>query len=306
MESESRLDTFERKFWAFSRFALDGFADNFDEDNFSFRLQQSPTPSVSEGNFRFLSHRLPFDRLPKDAQIYRYGHPLAKHLFQHFQELELPCAEVVFDYAASPTKVSTLEKLVGTEGYLRLDRLTIQSLEVEDYLLFSAMDDDGLIIEPDICKRFFSCSAQLVPQKKNTAEQVPHHHALENELQTQKQNILTQRQQRDMDLFTIEMTKLDRWADDQRLALQTELRELEQDIRLRRNLVRQAVSLAERIKEQRHITELEKKLADKRFKLHNEEDNIEIKKNKFLDDTEKRLDTRIEQINLFSLRWKIK
>ena len=102
------------------------------------------------------------------------------------------------------------------------------------------------------------------------------------------------------------MTKLDRWADDQRLALQTELRELEQDIRLRRNLARQSVTLAERVKEQRHITDLERKLADKRFRLHGEEDNIEIKKNKFLDDTEKKLETHIEQINLFSLRWKVK
>ena len=310
MESESRLDTFEQKFWNFSHFALTPYANNFDDQNFSFRLLDSPTPSVSNGNFRFLSHRLPFDRLPKDAQIYRYGHPLAKYFFQHFQTLELPCAKVVFDITNSPIKVSTLEKLVGTEGWLRLDKLTVDSLEVEDYLLFSGMDEDGLILEADICKRFFSCSAELVPRKNNDnniAEQVPRYinDALEHNFTTQKHQILTQRQQRDMDLFSLEMTKLDRWADDQRLALQTELRELEQDIRLRRNLARQSTTLAERVKEQRHITDLERKLADKRFRLHGEEDNIEVKKNKFLDDTEKKLDTRIEQISLFTLRWKI-
>ena len=308
MESESRLDTFEQKFWNFSRFALTFYANNFDEQNFSFRLLESPTPSVSNGNFRFLSHRLPFDRLPKDAQIYRYGHPLAKYFFQHFQNLELPCNEVIFDVTNSPIKVSALEKLIGTEGWLCLNKLTVDSLEAEDYLLFSGVDDDGLILEADTCKRFFSCSAELVPQNSK-AELVPHQNineAMEQNLTTQKNQIIAQRQLRDMDLFTIEMTKLDRWADDQRLALQTELRELEQDIRLRRNLARQSVTLAERVKEQRHITDLERKLADKRFRLHGEEDNIEIKKNKFLDDTEKKLETHIEQINLFSLRWKVK
>ena len=303
MESESRLDTFERKFWDFSRFALASFADNFEEDNFSFRLLQSPTPSVTAGNFRFLSHRLPFDRLPKDAQVYRYGHPMAKHFFQYYQQLDLPCAEVVFDYAASPTKVTTLEKLVGTEGWLRLEKLTIETLEVEDYLLFSAIDDEGFILEQDVCKRLFSLfgaeSKTQTPLLPQVAE------ALEADVLSQKQKILNQRQQRDIDVFNIEMTKLDRWADDQRLALHTELRELEQEIRLRRNLVRQVASLAERVKEQRQITELEKKLADKRFKLHSEEDNIEEKKNNFLDDIETKLDTKIDQITLFSLRWKI-
>ena len=60
-----------------------------------------------------------------------------------------------------------------------------------------------------------------------------------------------------------------------------------------------------KVKEQRAITDLEKRLADKRLKLHLEEDNIEKRKNEFLDSIEKKLDTRIEQNTLFVIRWGI-
>jgi hypothetical protein len=83
------------------------------------------------------------------------------------------------------------------------------------------------------------------------------------------------------------------------------LRDLEQEIRLRRNLARQMTSLAERIKEQRAITDLEKKLADKRVHLHTEEDNIETRKNRYLDSIEGKIAKNFEQTTLFVIRWQI-
>lgn len=301
--TETRLDAFEKKFWNFSRFALAPYADDFDDENCSFHLKTSPTPSVAEGNFRFLSHRLPFDRLPKDAQMYRIGHPLARHFVEYYKKVELPCVQVVFNYTDSPNKITILQRLVGTEGWLRLDKLTVSSLEEEDFLLFAAMDDEGTMLDHDESKRLFSLLSSvdaevlLFPESFNTA--------FETHILGQRHSILQERNKRDGELFTLEMDKLDRWSDDQRLALHAELRDIEQEIRLRRNLARQISVLAEKVKEQRAITELEKRLADKRLKLHAEEDNIEKRKNEFLDTIEKKLDTRIEQNTLFRIRWKI-
>lgn len=304
IESEQRLDAFEEKFWQFSQFALAPYADQFDEANHSFRLLRSPVPAVANGNFRFLSHRLPHDRLPKDAQVYRIGHPLAKHLFHEFEQKALPCAEVVFDFTGSTRKVSLMENLCGAQGWMRLERLTVDSLETEDYLLFSGMDDDGILLDHDQCRRMFSLDGQVTSPLAEPPADISE--ALNADLLLQRNRLLEQRNTRDMHLFTLEMDKLDRWADDQRLALHTELREIEQDIRLRRNLARQAPSLAERVKEQRAIADLEKKLADKRFRLHEEEDQIEKRKNDFLDEIERKLNVDIEQAHLFTIRWKIK
>jgi uncharacterized protein YigA (DUF484 family) len=103
----------------------------------------------------------------------------------------------------------------------------------------------------------------------------------------------------------MEMDKLDQWANDRRMALQAELRALEQEIRLSRNTLRQITTLADRVKEQRNITDMEKKLADLRFQLHAAEDAIETDKNKFLDDVEKKLEVKPTQSTLFTIRWKV-
>ncbi len=303
VESQKRLDVFEEKFWQFSCFVLANFADNFDNVNCAFDLKQSPIPAVSKGIFRFLSHRLPFDRLPKDAQVYRIGHPLAQHFINEYQKMTLPFAKVVFDYDATQNKITPLQNLKGTEGWLRLEKMTVESIENEDYLIFSAVDDDGTMLEPDLCRRLFSLNGVVDNSDIQLSSDLVE--AFDTDILNQKNKLLKQREARDVQLFTSEMDKLDRWADDQRLALHTELRELEQEIRLRRNLARQMTSLAERIKEQRAITDLEKKLADKRLHLHAEEDNIEVRKNKYLDSIEGKIAKHTEQTTLFVMRWQI-
>lgn len=308
VESEKRLDEFENKFWQFTYFALKDFATDFDNQNFAFRLSKSPFGNVETGVFRFLSHRLPFDRLPKNAQVYRFGHRLARQLFETHQNVALPCAEVVFDSTASPTKISALQKYADTEGgqntgWLQVRRLVINGLEADECLMCAAINDDGEILPDDLAKRFFS----LV----STAEPIPtvcpddRANILDALLNTQKNKTLTQRNQRDLSLFDIEMDKLDRWADDQRLALHTELRDLEQEIKLKKNLIRQINVLAEKIKEKRIITDLEKKLADKRLKLYTEEDLIQHRKEEFLDTVQAKLSLDISEKNLFTIRWRI-
>ncbi|MEI6409384.1 MAG: SNF2-related protein [Bacteroidota bacterium] len=304
VESEQRLDAFENKFWEFSRFALAPFADQFDDENHSFRLLKSPIDSIPTGNFRFLSHRLPHDRLPKDAQVYRIGHPLAKHFLQQFEKAAPPCAEVVFDTSVTTRKVTIPEYLIGASGWMQLETLTLESLESEDFLLFSGMDDEGVLLQPEQCRRMFSLSGQIV-QDHLPGPDPDFQQALDAEIARQRRELEIQRNQQDVHLFNREMDKLDQWAGDRRMALHAELRALEQEIRLSRNNLRQINTLAERVKEQRRITDLEKKLADLRFQLHAAEDAIEADKNRFLDEVEKKLEVKPAQSTLFTIKWKI-
>jgi superfamily II DNA or RNA helicase len=305
VESEQRLDAFENKFWEFSRFALAPFADQFDDENHSFRLLKSPIETIPVGNFRFLSHRLPHDRLPKDAQVYRIGHPLAKHFLRQFENAALPCAEVVFDTSNTTRKVTIPDHLIGASGWMQLETLTLESLESEDFLLFAGMDDEGILLQPEQCRRMFSLSGQLV-QDHLPAPDPDFQQALEVEISRQRRELELQRNQQDVHLFNREMDKLDQWANDRRMALHAELRALEQEIRLSRNTLRQISTLADRVKEQRRITDLEKKLADLRFQLHAAEDTIEADKNLFLDEVEKKLEVKPSQKTLFVLKWTIK
>ena len=60
-----------------------------------------------------------------------------------------------------------------------------------------------------------------------------------------------------------------------------------------------------KIKEQRIIKDLEKKLAEKRYNQYQNEDEIEHRKDSLLDEVEKRLKQSTTETDLFTIKWKI-
>ena len=65
------------------------------------------------------------------------------------------------------------------------------------------------------------------------------------------------------------------------------------------------MNLEQKVKEQRIIKDLEKKLAEKRYNQYQNEDDIEHRKDKLLDEVEQRLKQQTTEIKLFIIRWKI-
>jgi ERCC4-related helicase len=302
-QSEHRLDAFENKFWEFSRYALEGLAENFDDQNHSFKLVHSPQPQITTGNYRFLSHRLPHDRHPKDAQMYRIGHPLARHLLDLTKEQSLPQAHISFQVSEAMPRIAALEEWIGTSGWLTLHKLTISTLDTEDVLLFSAITEDGVHLDDDQCKKLFSAAGKAIELKVESIP--PHEEIFAADLQSKTEKIMQERNTLDVQLFNLEMEKLDFWANDKRVALHSELKAVEQEIRLSKNNLRQLVTLADRVKEQRRIKDLEKKLADARFNLHAAEDEIEKQKELKLSEVEKKLEQEITSAHLFTIQWSI-
>jgi ERCC4-related helicase len=304
MESTERLDVFENRFWDFSKFALAEHADQFNDENHSFRLTKAPNTTFLIGNYRFLSHRLPHDRLPKDAQVYRIGHPLAKYYVEFYKHLSLPCASISFDLTNATVKVSMLEELKGESGWLQLKKLTYTSIEDDEYLLFAGMQDGGILLSSEQCERLLQIGGTMLIE--NIADPaIEIQTALSLEIAEQIGTIEAKRQVNSIDLFDIESDKLDKWANDKRVAIQAEIKAVELDIRLNRNNLRRLATLAERVQAQRTIKDLEKKQADLRLAQYAAEDEIEQKREAMLDETQKKLEVRLEQEVLFTIRWEV-
>jgi hypothetical protein len=65
------------------------------------------------------------------------------------------------------------------------------------------------------------------------------------------------------------------------------------------------LNLEAKVKSQRQIKELEKKRSEKRQTLFSAQDDIDDKKETLLTDIEKRLNQKIEQKELFTIKWKM-
>ena len=101
------------------------------------------------------------------------------------------------------------------------------------------------------------------------------------------------------------MDKLDQWADDMKISLEKEIKDLDAEIKLRKYEAKKMLNLENKVKAQREIKELEKKRSEKRQNLFEAQDNIDEKKEDLLNDIEKRLKQNITVNALFTIKWKL-
>lgn len=207
-----------------------------------------------------------------------------------------------FDYSGSIKIISILENLVGKSGWLKVSALTISSFESEDFIIQSGYTDDGEVLQIEQCQRLFSLAANCTPLD----EMIEQTDEKFNEIyQSHYLTIVDDNRNRNSIFFDDEVGKLEKWAEDVRDSIKFEIKELDKEIKTRKTEARKILHLEQKVKEQRIIKDLEKKLAEKRFNQYQNEDEIEQRKDNLLDDIEQRLKQQTTKLDLFTVRWKI-
>jgi hypothetical protein len=306
-EARAYLNAFEQKLWKTTQFFLKGYA-SFSENEYAFTLKKNPFPDehIYPGPYMILkadNDKKKSDVIvPDDTNIYRIGHKLAQRILNSCKQYDTPISEVVFDYSNTNTKITVLEKYLGCTGWMKVVQLSIHSFENEDHLLLACIADNGDVIEKDIAERLFSLNATI----QNPTELLPDILPLFKEtLYQQQQNIVSSNAERNREFFDTEMDKLDQWAEDMKIGLEKEIKDLDAEIKLRKSEAKKMMNLEAKVKAQRLIKELEKKRSEKRKTLYAAQDDIDEKKDDLLSDIERRLKQHISETEIFNLKWKI-
>ena len=176
-------------------------------------------------------------------------------------------------------------------------------VENEDHILFAAFDDEGNTLETEQCQRLFSLPAVAVNTNKKftTTDKTK----CDEIYQTLQLGIVEENRQRNHNFFDEEVDKLEKWSEDVRNSIKFEIKELDKEIKTRKTEARKLLNLELKVKEQRIIKDLERKLAEKRYNQYQNEDDIEKRKDNLLDEIEKRLKQQTTEIELFTIRWRV-
>ncbi len=301
------LNAFEQKLWKTTQYFLRDVA-TFSENEYSFSLKKNPFPdeNIHSGPYMILKteegKRKSDVFVPEDTNIYRVGHKLAQRILKACKEASTPVREVVFDYTNTQTKITLLKQFVGKSGWLRLEHLAVQSFEYEDYLLLACLTDDGETIDKETAERLFSLIATEGAETSVPNSIVPQFKEI---LFSQQQEIINENASRNRDFFDTEMDKLDQWADDMKISLEKEIKDLDAEIKLRKSEAKKMMNLEAKVKAQRLIKELEKKRSEKRQTLFTAQDEIDGRKDDLLTDIESRLNQSIIQNELYTIKWSI-
>ena len=290
-QSQKNLDQFEKRLWMLTKHALRQDA-VFDEERFSFTLR-------TNGNV----YTLLKEGENEVNRPYRIGCPLAKEVLAQYLDPLQESACVEFDYTQTEGHTKLLEDLVGQGGVMQVEKISIDSFEQEDHLVVACQTESGDWVYPEIAEKMLMLPAHLLsPAPIEDAVVV----CLSERVEEMNQEILSSSSDRNNRFFDEEMEKLDSWADDMKLALEREISDLDQEIRLRKSEAKKISRLEEKVKAQRIIKDLERKRIEKRRNLYIAQDEIDEKKEALLNKIEKMLKQKVERTCLFMIKWKLR
>lgn len=304
-DTQNRLDAVGRRFWSLSQHMIGDRADWRDEDK-SFLLRAPPAPDLGRGRYFLISknRQKPGEAAGKDYGhfLYRLSHPLGEWVTDTGKALELSVASVAFDVSHHPTKLTLVENLKGRSGVLRLTRLKIQSYEDEEYLLFSAFDDDGKSLDQETCEKLFNCGGRA-----NTEAQLEPKlfERLEQEAQRHTEATISRSLDGNSKHFRKACERIDKWAEDVVKAAEKALEDAKAEIRALRNQVRMAPSLQEQHTLQEQLRDAEKRKRKARNRINDTEDEVDEKRNDIIAALESRMTQDTQTECLFTIRWKV-
>lgn len=295
-EAQSRLDRVGRWLWGATRYALQQHA-TFDDDAYAFSLNASPVAAPT-GRYQLIRGAAQPDLL---AHAYRLNHPLGEWVLQQSLEAPTPSASLVFDYERYHARISVIEDLRGTSGWLALSHVEATSFDTTEALIFSAITDAGEALDQEFCEKLMSIPAQKTPHKATNSPPA----LLQANNERAVKAWLSRAFEANQRLFHEERDKLDRWADDKLLAAELALKNTKDRLRQRKRDARNAPTLQEQEGIQREIAELERLQRQQRREIFNVEDQIIEQRDALIDSLQERMQESSRITPLFTLRWQL-
>lgn len=290
--SRSARSRYERMLMDLTRAELHDSAE-FDDDGFTLHR-------TSEG----IEHgRYELPRRSGDAHLYRINHPLALWVAEQAKARVLEGAKLVFDYGSHGTKVSTLEPYRGKSGCLTLKLVTVEALgNQEQHLLVAASTSDGVIFAEEDPEKLLRLPATVQSadlfSNANDAR-------LLADVDNRKSMLLRDINQRNLGYFEQEVQKLDAWADDLKLGLEQEIKEIDREIKDIRRAAAVSPTLEEKLAHQKRQREMEGKRSTLRRELFARQDSIEVERNNLISQLEAQLEQQVQDRTLFTIEWEL-
>lgn len=242
----------------------------------------------------------------RGEHFYRTDHELAQAVISRALSRELDCRELVFDYAAYGAQIAIVAEQLGRSGWLRVERLNVESIGEEQHLLIAAVTDGATPSEtPTVLADDWGEKLLALPATEGSKVEMPEDvaEALEHALERQQAARLEELAARNGRYFEEESEKIDRWAEDLKLTLERELKELDAEIRATRKESKSLIALAEKLQAQKRIKQLEQRRNQQRRHLFQAQDEVDERRGRLIDEIEKQLESKTHVRTLLTLRW---
>lgn len=294
-DSRAILGRFEQLLMRVTRHELADVAE-FVGDS-SFRLKS--VPANADRDIPLGPYELP--RRTGEAHTYRLNHPLAEALIAQARGRELLQGGIAFNYAGHEGKISALESLLGSSGVLAVEAVTTAALDqVEDTLVLVAETDAGVEVEEAVVRRLLTLPASATGESSGAVSA-----SVDARLRRRQVEIEQQISDRNSRFFEAEAEKLDGWAEDLKVGLEREIKDLDRQIREAKRAATAAPTLEAKLAGQKQVKSLEVQRNQRRKSLFEAQDDIDRRRGELIAEMEKKLAQSVTVQRLFTVRWRL-
>ena len=296
----------EERFMALTRQML-GDRARFDaNDPRTFTLLAPPTDTIAAGVYSLNRNDL------KPGELaYRPNCELGEWAVAAAKASDTPVAEVTFDITGYGGKMSTLEALKGKEGWLLLDKMTVNALDEDGFLLFTGFTSDGAMVPPDDLERLFKLEQEVeVTDADGHAGRVTLSDEIRAKLEANAKLLAQSALQKNMEqnnaIFKERLAQLDRWVDDQVSVAEHALAVVKDELRAARHEQDVASNQEELATAAAKVEALERKRRKQRQKIDEAEEQAVEDRGKILAALKKKMVQNVANETLFIIRWRVK
>ena len=295
--TEDRLNAMEQWVWGVTQFALNGKA-QFNQTDWYFLLENSPLGGIPLG--RYL---LPRKERTTTLQGYEYrlNQPLGQWCINETLNADTPNATLVFDYSNFPEKISLIEQYQGKSGWLRLNKISVESnAESQESLVFIVCDEQGNLLDKEFAQKLFLLSADL----QNSVQNPPlvFEKLVREQIDLEKARIKAENDA----LLKTESVRINAWAKDQMQAAEDLISELKEAMRGKEKELVLADDIELQIQLQEEVTKLRKQLRKARNELDDVQDEIAEQELRLLKELKGKIHQTIQESVVFEIFWVIR
>jgi hypothetical protein len=187
-------------------------------------------------------------------------------------------------------------------GWLSVSLISVEALgQHEEHVVVAACTDTGVTLHEDDPEKLLRLPAtQISPGLFSAAPS----ELAEGDRQ-RKNDLLRQIGERNLGYFEQEVRKLDAWADDLKIGLEAEIKEIDREIKEVRRTAATAPTLDEKLHWQKRQRELEANRNRLRRQLFDRQDEVEAKRNEVISQLEGRLTQDVDERPLFTVEWEL-
>lgn len=291
LKSNETVDRFTSIFWDITKAELRDTA-TFNDDKKEFNYQENLYQLISESKIN----------PNQNARTYRLNSPLGEEIIDKAKQRDLKQTKLIFDLTHNKYKISMLNKYKGKRGFLKATKVSIQSYDLEEYVVITALTNDYKIIDAEVATKLFSLEATT-----NTRANIDTNdtNKLEYEYRKQKNTILKENEATNQTYFKNQSIKLYKWAESELGSIQKELKDTKAKLN---ELGRQAAateSVGEHLAIQVQIKDQERKRRNKQREIFDIEEQIEEQRDELIEQLKKKKEQTTTAKELFTIQWEI-